>query len=910
MKDLTPMMAQYMAIKARYPDALVFFRLGDFYEMFMEDAEIGARELGITLTGRDVGKDRRVPMCGVPHHAVEDYIKVLVDKGYKVAICDQMEDPQLSAGLVKREVVRVVTPGTFWEGTDSSWQHCLVAIAPQVDGTEHAGAGLASCDLSTGEILVAWFSGNKTVAPGQKAKNQLALMLSRELPSFFPRECLVPLSWHSEIKTILQKTMPEVFVTPLPDENFQDTGTDAPVEELVFHPETFSRIAKESSPGVLPALRALLGYIRETQMMDLAHLKEPAVYRKDAYLEMNRSTKRNLELVQRLQGGFHGSLAWVLDKCYTSMGSRLLKQWVERPLRDATVIQARLDAVEELFNDAGMRGKVRKLLQSVKDLERLAARLSYRTCTARDLIALASSLEAAGELSVALGDASVPRLVAFRNDLDSIPELAELIRKAIVDDPPASATEGGIVRDGYDSEVDSLREIVSGSRRWVIEFEERERERTGIKSLKVGYNRVFGYYIEVTKSNLSLVPEDYVRKQTLATCERFTTRELKEREASILGAEEKLYREEYRIFCEIRDKAASYIRRIQKTAAALAELDVLASFAETASLYGYVKPRLSDDGRIEIREGRHPVLERVLPPGSFVPNDIVLDSKQRILVITGPNMGGKSTFCRQTALIVLMAQMGSFVPAKSCSISCMDKIFARVGAYDDLVLGQSTFMVEMAEVAEILREAEGRSLIILDEIGRGTSTFDGLSVAWAVVEHLAGESKSSCRVLVATHYRELTLLADLRPGVSNYCVSVKRTGDQIVFLRKVSKGVAEGSFGIDVAAMAGLPPEVVARARDILASLESEARARSRYRPGILGHIAWRTGESRATETVPGQMSLFLAPDMSGNTCAREIGELIQELQKIEPDRMTPLQALEMLYALKRKVVSLSEGAQ
>ncbi|NLC15882.1 MAG: DNA mismatch repair protein MutS, partial [Firmicutes bacterium] len=647
------------------------------------------------------------------------------------------------------------------------------------------------------------------------------------------------------------------------------------------------------------ALAGLMAYLDATQMMEPSHLKRPSLYLQEAFVELDQSTRRNLELTKRLQGETYGSLAWVLDKCCTTMGSRLLKKWVERPLRDPAAIRERLDAVDEIHRNAALRSGLRESLSGIRDLERLVARISYKSCNARDLIAVATSLEQVPRLKQRTAGASSRLLQWIADKLDEVPEVVRAVRETLVDDPPVSLTEGGIIRPGYSPEVDELRDLAAGGKHWLIEFEARERERTGIKSLKVGYNKVFGYYIEVTKPNLSLVPDDYVRKQTLVSAERFITPELKEKETAILGAEEKLFNEQYRLFCELRDCVESHVRRLQQTAAAIAQLDVCCSLAEVACLYGYVRPEVTEEGPIIIEEGRHPVLERVLPPGSFVPNDLVLDEKQRVLIITGPNMGGKSTYCRQNALIVLMAQMGSFVPCKSCTVSCVDRIFARVGAYDDLVLGRSTFMVEMNEVARILRNATSKSLVILDEIGRGTSTFDGLSVAWAVVEFLADKKTMGARGLVATHYRELTLLSDLKAGVANYHVTVKKSGDDIVFLRKVRKGVAEGSFGIDVARMAGLPEDVISRAREILHALETEARKGGSAK-GILGRLASRTA---GTAFIPEGQHLLLGPDSPrrGETVPEGHRRVLSRLKELDVNNMTPLQALETLYALTQE---------
>ena len=952
MKDATPMMSQYKSLKARDSDALLFFRLGDFYELFYEDAETGSRELGIALTGRDAGNGQRAPMCGVPYHSVDDYIKVLVGKGYKVAICEQLEDPALAKGLVKRDVTRVITPGTYWEGADSAAPSYIASIAADTGGAGREEAAICACDLATGDVLVASFrdepspGGRSGLRTGKSDARERAL---EELSKLMPAECLVAQGKGSlDLKRAVEKSLPGALVTVVSDGD-SPTGhgrysaashvgragattgdAAAPCAEgataQVLGPEVARAVASRGGPCLMAALEALMSYLVGTQMAGLRHLKEPVFYLDEGYVEIDPSTRRNLELLERLQGGRDGTLAWVLDRCRTSMGSRLLKQWIARPLKDSVQINRRLDAVEILFDDSALRQNLREALSRVKDLERLVTRIAYKSCNARDLVAAASSLEAVGPIRAMLesklkGEPPGTLLQDILSRLDDIPEVQSAVRDAIVPDPPMSVTEGYLVRDGFSREVDELRDFCTGGKKWVLELEARERERTGIKSLKVGFNKVFGYYIEVTRPNLDSVPEDYIRRQTLSTGERFTTRELKEKESAILGAEEKLHREEYRIFCEVRDLVWTHARRIQKTARAVSELDVLVSLAEAAAENGYVRPEVHEKGDTVIKDGRHPVLEKVLPPGQFVPNDAVCDEKQRVLVITGPNMGGKSTYCRQTALIVLMAQMGSFVPAKSCSISCVDKIFARIGAYDDLVLGQSTFMVEMSEVSRILKGLTPRSLVILDEIGRGTSTFDGLAVAWAVLEHLcsdwsgegpgAGEGLGAGpRALVATHYRELTLLSDLKPGVANYNVSVKKKGDEIVFLRKVVRGVAEGSFGIEVSAMAGLPEQVVRRAKEILLGLEAEARRGSRWRTGILGQVASR-GATALHEEIAGQASLFAgeASDATSEggrgTLDLEIQDVLEDLCSLDLDRLSPIEALRKLYEVKERLTAL-----
>lgn len=886
MREATPMMVQHAELKRRNPDALLFFRLGDFYELFWEDAEIGSKELGIALTGRDAGNNEKAPMCGVPYHSVDDYIRILVEKGYRVAICEQVEDPATAKGLVKRDITRVISPGTYWEGAEAGVS-CYTAA---VYGAKTGDFGLAVADLSTGEVLIAGIAAEEGPLAGRRRTSMTRIL--EELCRFLPKECVLPDSLdHGPLRQAVTKAMPGIYIT-----NHAAKAFRAP------SPGTSPSQTANAPAEALIALEGLLDYLRVTQMVDLKHLKTPSMYLQEGFLEIDQSTRRNLELTQRLQGDAYGSLFWVLNQTRTAMGARLLRQWIERPLRDVPRIEERLKAVDEAYKDAVLRLKTRELLGDVKDLERLVTRLTYKSCNARDLVNLASSLEAVARLQDHVKQCSSSLLARQAGDMDGIPEGVKALRDTLVQEPPVSVTEGGLIREGFSREIDELRLLATGGKQWVLDYEAKERERSGIRSLKVGYNRVFGYYIEVTKANLHMVPDDYVRKQTLASAERFVTSELREKETAILGAEEKLRKEEHRVFVELRDSLGKYTRRIQKTARAVAEMDVLVCFAETAHMNGYVRPAINDDGPVIIKGGRHPVLEKVLPAGSFVPNDLTLDSNRRVMVITGPNMGGKSTYCRQAALISIMAQMGSFVPCREASLKRVDKVFARVGAYDDIVLGQSTFMVEMAEVSRILKGATQDSLVILDEIGRGTSTFDGLSVAWAILEHLVDEETGGAMALVATHYRELTLLSDLKSGMANYHVTVKKAGDEIVFLRKLERGVAEGSFGIEVAAMAGLPQSVVNRAREILLGLESEARSRSKWKTGILGQVASRS-IGRALDPIPGQESLF-----SGRAEEEASQDpILKEIAELELDNLTPLDAITILYELKKKLVGREE---
>ena len=902
LKADTPMMAQYKALKEKHKDAILFFRLGDFYEMFFEDALVASQILDIALTARTAGRGEKAPMCGVPHHAADDYIKLLVESGHKVAICEQVEDPAVAKGLVERDVVRIITPGTYWEGAEPGGPSYIAAVCMDED----MSAGLCACDVSTGEVLLGWATVDEDEGlfrTKESVTRRLANEVSEEMCRLFVKECVLPDTPGGYlVGSTLGKALPDACLTYSQDPEVQDGLSLADGAYGKGYGETL--LGKVPYETAFRALSKLFAYLEDTQKIRLSHLKEPRLYLQEGFLEIDGATRRNLELLSRLSGGFQGSLAWTLDRCCTSMGSRLLKAWTERPLKDAVEINRRLDGTEDIYSDSTFRGVLRDKLSRVKDLERLVTKITYESANGRDLVSLASSLEIVPEIKKLLSGRKSTLLRELEAGMDPVSEAVESIREALVDEPPLSVTSGGMVREGYNQEIDALRDLAEGGHKWVLDLETREKERTGIKSLKVGYNRVFGYYIEVSKANLSLVPDDYIRKQTLVSAERYITPELKEKETSILGAREKLHKEEYAVFCEVREGLKKHLRRIQKTAAAVGTLDVLSSFAEVSATSNYVKPDVKPlgTGGIHIVGGRHPVLDKLMPPGTFVPNDLTLDDKQRTLIITGPNMGGKSTYCRQAALILIMAQMGCFVPATSCTLSCADKVFARVGAYDDLVLGQSTFMVEMTEVSRIVERATPNSLVVLDEIGRGTSTFDGLSVAWAVLEHLCDPKVTGVRGLVATHYRELTLLADLKPGIANYHVSVKKTGDEVIFLRKTVRGVAEGSFGIEVAAMAGLPRSVVERAKEILSGLETESRRGARFKTGILGQTALRSSGG----FVPGQASLFGGEGAASKpSLPKELSELLETLKSLDADNMTPRDALNKLFDLKEKARSV-----
>jgi DNA mismatch repair protein MutS len=870
MPEITPMMRQWHRFKREYSDAIIFFRAGDFYEMFHEDAVLAARELGITLTSRGRERGKPVPLAGVPYHAMETYLAKLVRKGYKVAICEQVEDPKQAKGVVKREVVRVVTPGTLMEESllEEKSNNYLAALL-----VDKSGAGIAYADLSTGEFACGEFSGEEAV---EEALNQLV--------AISPAECLIPESISEELVEKLGKLLRDTFFNRVGDSSFSYSSAR---ETLVQHFGVASLEGfgvAELSLGVAAA-GAVLGYLRETQKSALPHITKLRRLAMQEHMLLDAATLRHLEITRNLRdGSTKGTLLEVLDATTTAMGARLLKRWLLHPLTNVNKIRRRLDAVEELYNDYLLREELREALSKVYDLERLNSRIASGSANARDLVALKNSLRAVPEIRELLSQSKSELLNEIVAEMHALEDLVEKIELAIVDEPPASVREGGIIKPGYSEELDRLREAATQGKRWIAELEQRERRRTGIASLKVGYNSVFGYYIQVTKPNLHLVPKDYIRKQTLANAERFVTPELKEKEALILGAEERAAKLEYELFTQLREEAASRVKEVQSTAHALAKLDVLLSFAKVASERGYVKPSVDEGEVIEIKEGRHPVVEAY--QREFVPNDAYLDSaKEQILIITGPNMAGKSTYLRQVALIVLLAQVGSFVPAKEARVGVVDRIFTRVGASDDLATGRSTFMVEMQEAANILNNATQRSLVILDEIGRGTSTFDGLSIAWAVVEYIHERVKA--KTLFATHYHHLTELEQLLPRVKNYHIAVKEQGNDIIFLRKIMPGSIDKSYGIHVARLAGLPREVIENASQVLRRLEEEEVADDKV-------IAKRLRKRKLAKVFADQAQRTLFESFAAKPSPVE-----EELRRLNPNEMTPLQALETLFKLK-----------
>ena len=879
MAELTPMMKQYMETKSQYQDCILFYRLGDFYEMFFEDALTASRELEITLTGKNCGQEEKAPMCGVPYHAVEGYLNRLVAKGYKVAICEQVEDPKTTKGIVKREVVRIVTPGTnldtqALDETKNNYIMCIVYIADRY--------GVSVADISTGDYFV-------TEIP-DSAK------LLDEIYRFSPSEIICNEAFYmSGVDMDGMKDRLGITIYSLESWYFDDEVCRKKLLEH-FEVSSFAGLGLADYDCGIISAGALLQYLLETQKNSLSNLTHITPYAAGKFMMIDSSTRRNLELCETLrEKQKRGSLLWVLDKTKTAMGARTLRKYVEQPLIDKTEIIRRLDAVQELKEQAISREEIREYLSPVYDLERLITKIAYGSANPRDLTAFRSSLEMLPALLYILQEMKAELLKDLAVDLDPLEDLCILVKKAIREDPPIAMKEGNIINDGYNEEVDKLRRAKSDGKDWLAKLENDEREKTGIKNLKIKYNKVFGYYLEVTNSYKEMVPEYYTRKQTLANAERYITPELKELEDMILGAEDKLYALEYELYSEVRDLIASQIERIQKTAKAVAALDAFASLALVAERNNYVRPKINEKGVIDIKEGRHPVVERMIPNEMFISNDTYLDDKKhRISIITGPNMAGKSTYMRQTALIALMAQIGSFVPAKSANIGLSDRIFTRVGASDDLASGQSTFMVEMTEVANILRNATSKSLLILDEIGRGTSTFDGLSIAWAVIEYISDSRLLGAKTLFATHYHELTELEGKIDNVNNYCIAVKEKGDDIVFLRKIVKGGADKSYGIQVAKLAGVPELVICRAKEIVEELSDE---------DITARVSEIASKERVVKKKPkvkkyddvdiAQMSLF-------DTVKDD--DVLEELKNLDVGNMTPIDALNTIYRLQNKL--------
>ena len=878
MAELTPMMQQYLETKKEYKDCILFYRLGDFYEMFFDDALTASRELEITLTGKSCGQAERAPMCGVPYHAVDSYLNKLVSKGYKVAICEQVEDPKNARGIVKREVIRIVTPGTnlniqALDDTKNNYLLCVTYFPGKI--------GLSVADVTTGDYYLTEVEDIRR--------------LQDEINKYAPSEVICNEQFFVSGYDIEDlKNRLNVSVYSLASHYFDEDGCKKTLMKH-FRVNTLQGLGIEDFPVGMIAAGALLSYLYETQKTALSHFTHIYPYLTSKYMLLDSATRRNLELTETLrEKQKKGSLLGVLDRTKTAMGGRMLRKYIEQPLIDREGIEKRLDAVEALCKKSVDREELREYLRTIYDLERLLGKVSYKTANPRDLIALRNSLAVLPFIRTVLSDIDVPLLRELCVDLDPLQDIHKLIDNAITEEPPIGVKEGGIIKEGFHETIDSLKKAKTDGKAWLAALEEEDRARTGIKNLRIKYNKVFGYYFEVTNSYKDQVPEDYVRKQTLANAERYTTPRLKELEDSILNAEDKLFTLEYDLFCEIRDSIAGEVERIQKTARAVANLDVFASLAFVAEQNQYVRPALNEKGVIDIKEGRHPVVEQMIQNDMFIANDTHLnDKKQCIAVITGPNMAGKSTYMRQVALIVLMTQIGSFVPAKKADIGIVDRIFTRVGASDDLASGQSTFMVEMNEVANILRNATSKSLLVLDEIGRGTSTFDGLSIAWAVIEHISNRKILGAKTLFATHYHELTELEGKMDNVNNYCIAVKEKGDDIVFLRKIVKGGADKSYGIQVAKLAGVPDMVIDRAKEIVEQLSDNDITEKVQSIEVNRGSGERRKPVKYDEVDLEQISLF-------DTVTDE--DVIKELTEIDVSNLTPVDALNTLYRLQNRL--------
>ncbi len=861
---LSPMMQQYLEIKEQHQDKILFFRLGDFYEMFFDDAKLASRELELTLTGRDCGLEERAPMCGVPYHSCDIYIKRLIDKGYKVAICEQMENPAEAKGIVKRDIIRIVTPGTVIENNmlDETKNNYIASI--YINEKNYA---VSFADVSTGEVHVTF---------AENADPQRAVI--DELSRFAPSEILMNQSCLDcgELTGFIKERIR--CTAEIRDEGEYHRGFAAEILKRHFASDLTQLSAVDGSREAVISLGVLIHYVNGTQKEGSKRIISVSVYHNEQYMMLDMNARRNLELTETMRTKEkRGSLLWVLDRTQTSMGKRRLRKVIEQPLLSIAKITRRHAAVEELFKNAILRSRLRELLSGVYDLERLMTRVIFRSAGPRDLKALSASAAGLPEIKSLLSGCEAGLLKELNENIDAMQDVRTIIDNAVIDQPPVNLKEGGVICDGFNAELDELRGIYNNARAYISSIEEKEKEATGIKNLKIGYNRVFGYYIEVTKSNIGLVPEDYIRKQTLTNCERYITQELKEIESKVLHAGERIVVLEQGIFDEVCTYIADRLSAVQATASALAMLDVLSSFAEVSFQNRYVRPEFTADDKIEIKDGRHPVVER-LSSGVFVPNDAYFDaSSNRMLIITGPNMAGKSTYMRQNALILLMAQIGCFVPARSAVLTVVDKIFTRVGASDDLASGQSTFMVEMSEVSDILRGATPRSFLVLDEIGRGTSTFDGMSIARAVVEYIIKNKGLGCKTMFATHYHELTALEELYPSVKNYNIAVKKRGEDITFLRKIVPGGADDSYGIEVAKLAGIPKGVIGRAKEVLKELEA-------------GGVPYRSAAPAAAEDAPPQMTF-------GHSNQNRV---VEKVRNIELDALTPIEALNILFELKK----------
>ena len=865
MADLSPMMRQYLAVKEQNPGTIVLFRVGDFYEMFFDDAKTVSQELELVLTGKECGLEERAPMCGVPFHSVETYIARLVEKGHKVAICEQMEDPALAKGLVKRDVIRVVTPGTLLDSSmlDETRNNYICSLY-----LHDTTAGICFADISTGEIHAA------TLQTGTMP--ELENDIINEFSRYSPREILLnPAALSLSQAGVFIKEKLSAMLECLDDEDY-DAARAAELVKNQFPGKTLEDLGLQEQPAIVAAFGALLTYLQRTQKNGIERLNQLDIYSDSQYMRLDMNARRNLELTETLRGKERrGSLLWVLDRTRTAMGKRLIRSWIERPLLSPAKISRRQNAVEELFNDAMLLDEITGQLVGVYDLERIMTRIVYGSANGRDLRSLQGTISKFPALKQTLSRAKSSLLCDINHDLDGLEDIASLIDRAIAEDPPFSIREGGIIREGFHKELDQIKSDMTGGKSLIAEVEARERVRTGIQKLRIGYNRVFGYYIEILNTYKDLVPPDYIRKQTLTNAERYITQELKDLENRILGAHDKSILLETQLFHEVRTQVAGQLERIQRTAGAVAELDVIASLAQVSKNNDYVRPQVNDSGRILLRDSRHPVVEALNKSVPFVPNDVRLDmNENRIAIITGPNMAGKSTYMRQVAIITLMAQIGCFVPASSAEIGLVDAIYTRVGASDDLTAGQSTFMVEMLEVAEILKNATSRSLLILDEIGRGTSTYDGMSIARAVIEYVQNPKLLGAKALFSTHYHELTEMEDQLDGVVNYNIAVKKRGDDLTFLRRIIRGGADDSFGIEAAKLAGIPDKVIRRAKQVLASLEAEGKV-----------------PARRSKKVSSDEPVQLTMDSVQN-------DIMQKLKNLDVNTLTPIECMNTLFEL------------
>jgi DNA mismatch repair protein MutS len=883
--SLTPMMQQYMLVKEKCKDCILFFRLGDFYEMFFEDAEIASRELELVLTGRDCGLENRAPMCGIPFHAADSYIGRLVNRGFKVAICEQLEDPSLAKGIVKRDIIKIVTPGTYTDSTflEENTNNYLMSIFVYEDKI-----GVCFADISTGDFYSTEFNNNYD-------------LVLDELSKYSPKEILADEKMDKHLKNKIEERFSIIFSEK--NEEYFKAGYHENLKQFSnSNDKNVNLVSKFAANG-------LLSYIQETQKLYLTNINKIEYYDVCDYLNIDINTRRNLELTETLRDKTKkGSLLWVIDKTHTSMGSRTLRKWVEQPLLNRIAIENRLDAVKELTENLSILEDLKIELKNIYDMERIVGKVSNKSVNAKELIALKNSLGNIPAIKEIISNVKSSKLLEIYENLDELRDVYELLNSALIENPGLSIKEGNIIKEGYNSLIDELREAKFKGKEWIAQLENSEREQTGIKSLKVGFNKVFGYYIEITNANKGLIPEGrYIRKQTLSNAERYITPELKEMEDKILGAEDKLINLEYQLFIEIRDKVENEIDRMKKVASNISQLDCLSALAITAKENNYTRPRITEDGVINIEDGRHPVIEKIIQSGSFVSNDTLIDTEENmLLLITGPNMAGKSTYMRQVALITLLAHIGSFVPAKSASISVCDRIFTRIGASDDLSAGKSTFMVEMWEVSNILKSATNKSLVLLDEVGRGTSTYDGLSIAWAVIEYICKSSKIKCKTLFATHYHELTKLEASIKGVKNYSVAVKEINNEIVFLRKIVEGGADQSYGIEVAKLAGLPEELIIRAKELLLELENKDNIKINEDLDIKEeHLSFenkkkhseRSHKEAAVDSLDNIMQLNFQ-DISKNN-------LIKEIQDLNIIELTPMEGFNKLYEIINKAKSM-----